>query len=102
MTALTTFLHEQLDYIRDIRGLGVAVKAVLASDSEVLSYCRASLYDAFGAILTRAQDDGSVRTDIEPPQLLRLVHGVALASDLAPQEAHQLLGIVIDGLRARS
>ena len=33
--------------------------------------------------------------------LLRLVHGIAVATESAPEETDRLMGIVIDGLRPR-
>jgi AcrR family transcriptional regulator len=100
MASLRTFLHEQLDWHQQRHGLGVAVKTMLTSDSEVLSHCRSALYGSLGALLRRAQDAGAVRTDVDAPQVLRLVHGITLGSSAAPAEAHVLLDIVIDGLRA--
>jgi AcrR family transcriptional regulator len=100
MEALTTFMHDQIAYGRAKRGLGVAVKATLASDSETMRWCRQTLRDAFGGLLRRAQEDGSVRADVDGAVVLKLVHGVVMATENAPDgDAERMLQIVVDGLK---
>ena len=101
MQALTEFLRLQVAYGKSKHGLGVAVKATLDSDSEVLTWCRDTLRAAIRSLLEAAQKDGEVREGVEPAILLRLTHGVAMASENAPEESDRLLEIVIDGLRPR-
>jgi AcrR family transcriptional regulator len=100
--ALTEYLRIQLDFTKAKRGLGVAVKAMLATDSETLEWCRQSLRGALGMLLARAQQEGAIRDDVDPAVLLRLVHGVALASESVPEEAERMLLIVVDGLRTQA
>jgi AcrR family transcriptional regulator len=97
--ALHAWLAMQLDYMKHKRGLGVAVKTMLAGDSETLEWCRETLRGALGELLTRAQETGEVRADVVPAEVLRLVHGVAMAAESAPEMADRLLSIVMDGLR---
>jgi Transcriptional regulator SbtR-like, C-terminal domain len=94
-------LRLQVAYGKSKRGLGVAVKAMLSSDSEVLSWCRETLRGALGGLLEAAQKTGEIREDIEPAIVLRLAHGVAVGSETAPEESDRLLAIVIDSLRTR-
>jgi AcrR family transcriptional regulator len=100
--ALDAWLRSQLDYIKVKRGLGSAIKAMLADDSETLAWCKDTMRGALGGLLGRAQDAGIVRTDVDAPTVLRLVHGVGLASESAPEDADRLLSIVLDGLRPRT
>jgi AcrR family transcriptional regulator len=100
--ALHSWLRLQLDYIRYKRGLGTAVKTILGADSEMLALCRDSMRAALARLLTAAQEVGAVRTDIQSAEVLRLVHGVVLASETAPDQAERLLSIVLDGLRPRT
>jgi AcrR family transcriptional regulator len=97
--ALAAWLRLQLDYIKRKQGLGSAVKAMLGADSEMLALCRDTMRAALGRLLTRAQEAGAIRTDIEPADILRLVHGVGIASESAPEHADRLLSYVLDGLR---
>jgi AcrR family transcriptional regulator len=97
--ALHAWLRLQLDYIHYKRGLGTAVKTILGADSAMLTDCRDIMRAALGRLLAGAQEVGAVRADIEAAELLRLVHGVVLASETAPDQAERLLSIVLDGLR---
>jgi AcrR family transcriptional regulator len=99
LEALHAWLRLQLDYIKVKRGLGAAIKVMLADDSETLAWCKDTMRGALRGLLGRAQDAGLVRTDVDAPTVLRLVHGVGLASESVPEEADRLLSIVIDGLR---
>jgi AcrR family transcriptional regulator len=99
LEALQAYLRAQLEFVKAKRGLGSALKAMLADDSATLDWCRAAIRAAIRDLLTAAQDAGEVRTDIDAPALLRLVHGIGIASESAPDEVEQLLTIVVDGLR---
>jgi hypothetical protein len=93
------WLHAQLDYIKYKSGLGAALKTMLANDSDTLAYCRDTLRGALAELLEAAQADAAVRKDVTPAEVLRLVHGVGLASEAAPEMADRLLTLVLDGLR---
>jgi len=101
MEALVAFLRVQVDYAKSKRGLGVAVKATLDSDGEVLTWCRGTLRGALADLVEAAQKTGEVREDVDPAVLLRLVHGVAMGSENAPELSEPMLQLVVDGLRAR-
>jgi hypothetical protein len=97
--ALTAWLGLQLDYIKHKRGLGAAIKTMLGADSETLNWCRDTMRAALGNLLRRAQEAGAVRADVSAADVLRLVHGVGMASESAPEDADRLLSYVLDGLR---
>jgi AcrR family transcriptional regulator len=101
MEALVAFLRVEVDYAKSKRGLGVAVKATLDSDGEVLTWCRVTLRGALGDLLQAAQKTGEVREDVDPAVLMRLVHSVAMGSESAPELSEAMLQVVIDGLRPR-
>jgi AcrR family transcriptional regulator len=97
--ALHAWLRLQLDYLKAKRGLGSALTTMLANDSETLAWCKDTLRGALRDLLVRAQQAGVVRADVDPPLVLRLVHGVGVASESAPEDADRLLAVVLDGLR---
>jgi AcrR family transcriptional regulator len=99
--ALHSWLLLQLDYIKYKRGLGAAVKTMLGADSETLAWCRDTMRAALRQLLAGAQEVGAVRPDVDAADVLRLVHGVGLASESAPDQADRLLSIILDGLRPR-
>lgn len=109
--ALLQFLAANLDFSRSHRGLAADVirSALdeLADDervgADIESPCQ--VLCARGAeLLDRAQRAGSVRPDVDIDQVMRLVAGIAMATDecIGPrqQSGHHLLGLVFDGLQA--
>jgi AcrR family transcriptional regulator len=97
--ALAAWLRLQVTDLKFKHGLGAAIKTMLAADSETFVFCRDMLRGAVSRLLIPAQEAGYIRTDVEPAEVLRLVHGVAIASEAAPEQADRLLSIVMDGLR---
>ncbi|MBO0827272.1 MAG: TetR/AcrR family transcriptional regulator [Streptosporangiales bacterium] len=97
--ALAAWMHEQLAYVREMHGLGSAVKAMLGVDSETFNFCKDTMRGAVQRLLEPAQRAGEIRPDVTPADVMRLVHGVGTAVEKAPEEADRLLSFVIDGLR---
>jgi AcrR family transcriptional regulator len=100
--ALTAWLRLQLDYVKTRRGLGAAVKAMLGVDSPTMTDCKDLMRGALNRLLGPAKEVGTVRPEVEAPDVLRLVHGVAMACESAPDDAYRLLDYVIDGLRPQN
>ena len=99
--ALATWLHEQLGYIKAKLGITAVLKSILKEDTETFEWCRTSMRTAVGGLLEAAQDAGEIRPDVDPITVLRLAHGVGMASENVPEMADRMLDLVIDGLRAR-
>jgi AcrR family transcriptional regulator len=99
--ALADWLHMQFEYIKAHRGLGTAVKQMLGTDSATMIDCKTMMRVAIGDLLTRAQEAGDIRKEVQPDDVLRLVHGVVIATEHAPDASERLLGFVLDGLRAQ-
>jgi AcrR family transcriptional regulator len=97
--ALDAWLRVQLDYVKYKRGLGAAVKAMLGTESETFIFCVNTMRGALGRLLAAARDSGDIRSDVDAADVLRLVHGVGIASESVPDDANRLLGLVLDGLR---
>jgi AcrR family transcriptional regulator len=97
--AFARWLRLQFDHIKAKRGVGTAVKRMLGTGSPMMLECKALMRDAAGDLLERAQEAGEIRKDADPDDVLRLVHGVVLATETVPEMADRLLGFVLDGLR---
>ncbi len=63
--------------------------------------CRASLYDAGEPLLKRAQEAGVVRGDVEFPEVMQMVIGIAKIPASDPSQVEHILRIALDGLRYR-
>jgi AcrR family transcriptional regulator len=99
--ALATWLHEQLGYIKAKLGITAVLKNILKDDAETFEWCRDSMRAAIGGLLESAQNAGEIRPDVDHITVLRLAHGVGMASENAPELADRMLDLVIDGLRAK-
>jgi len=99
--ALATWLHEQLDYIKAKLGITAVLKSILKEDTATFEWCSRSMRAAVGGLLESAQAAGDIRPDVDQITVLRLAHGVGMASENAPELAEKMLDLVIDGLRAR-
>jgi AcrR family transcriptional regulator len=97
--ALAGWARAVLAHSAENRGLLQTLKAVIDRNSEVFAACRDTLRAAADAIMTRAQEAGDARPDATGPDLVRLVHGVSLATERSPEDADRLIDIVLDGLR---
>jgi AcrR family transcriptional regulator len=100
--ALAAWLLLQLDYVKIKRGLGAAVKAMLGVNAPTMTYCRDVMRGALNRLMEPAKAAGTIRPDVEPADVLRLTHGVAMACESAPDDGVRLMGYVIDGLRPQS
>jgi AcrR family transcriptional regulator len=110
-SALRQFLEAQLDFSRSHRGLAADVirsaldeLAADRSDGPALESPCQLLCDRGAELLDRAQRSGAVRGDVDIDQVMRLVAGIAMATDECTgprqQSGHRLLGLVFDGLQA--
>ncbi|WP_253195650.1 TetR/AcrR family transcriptional regulator [Streptomyces sp. JHA26] len=78
--------------------------AVTGGDAAVGAACGDCVRGAATRLVRAAQDEGALRRDVEPVEVLRLVHGVVTASEMAGPEdgtsVRRYLSLVVDGLRA--
>jgi hypothetical protein len=83
------------------RTLTAALTADYGKNTPVFSASRDDLLAAATALLTRAQQAGAVRPEVQPMDLLRLTHAVAVAVERAgdgQDQAGRLLSLMLDGL----
>lgn len=74
-------LAEQMTVMKGLKGLLGSV--VTDNSSSVISACSGTLKRAAGELLAAAQEAGAVRKDLEPTELLRLVHAAVTAAEMA-------------------
>lgn len=103
---LVRWLRAVREHSTNYRGLAaVLMKTVLADDSGTPSWkaeCHERVTTVGTALVRRAQETGAIRPDVDVGVVLRMVNGVALATDHlpgGPDEADRLLDLVVDGLR---
>jgi AcrR family transcriptional regulator len=98
--AFAAWLRMLLRYMVRKRGLSRALVDTLGKDSELISSCSLAMRETVDRLLKHAQDCGAIRPDVQALDVLRLVHGIGVATEQSPEEADRLLSLMLDGLRA--
>jgi AcrR family transcriptional regulator len=103
--ALVDWLRAIVHHASTYRGLAQALMACSADESSELSRgCRLPLREAGSTLLARAQQAGSVRSDVVIADLMQLTNAIALAVEQSPDDpelADRLLALTFTGLKAR-
>ena len=102
--ALADWMRAFIAFGRTKRSLSSALVATIGKDSELISACSMILRGRTDQILRRAQDAGEARPGVQAADILRLTHGLIMATDAAPADPEQqdrLLSLVIDGVLGR-
>jgi AcrR family transcriptional regulator len=98
--AFSAWLRVLSGYLVTKRGLSRALIENLGKDSELISSCSQMMRTTAAGLLTRAQQAGVVRPDITDMDVMRLVHGIAVATEQVPGDADRLISLMLDGLRS--
>jgi AcrR family transcriptional regulator len=101
--AMRAWMDRFVDYMTTKRGMADALRAVVASGGNPFAQSRERLITAVGTLLTAGGTAGSVRTDVDPSDVLAGLSGVSLAAGAPEQraQASRLLDLLMDGLRPR-
>ncbi|KAA6214331.1 TetR/AcrR family transcriptional regulator [Streptomyces albofaciens JCM 4342] len=100
--ALVEWLRAIIAHASTYRGLSRALMAAPGDASSGLSRCSVPMREAGGELLSRAQEAGAVRTDVNISDLMQLTNGIALAVEESPDDpglADRLLTLTLTGLR---
>ncbi|MFF7242982.1 TetR/AcrR family transcriptional regulator [Embleya sp. NPDC008237] len=103
--ALARWLRSVIAYATTYRGLAASLMATMVHQEDGTSSCHTRMRSAGAALLRRAQQAGSVRSDTDIGDLLKLANGIAWAVEQAPGDAGQtdrLLEVMMRGLRTGS
>jgi AcrR family transcriptional regulator len=98
--ALRAWMDHFVDYMTTKRGMGDALRALIASGGDPFSESRVRLTDAVETLLDAGAAANVLRSDVQPDDVLLSLSGVSLAtSDAAKREqAGRLLDLLMDGL----
>jgi len=100
--ALALWAERFADYVATKRRMGEALRtAVSSSDSPVFADTRQRIVAAVRRLLDAGARDGTLRADVDPEDVLRIVNASWILPD-GPEwrdTVGRMLGLVIDGLR---
>jgi len=87
--ALAEWMRAFIAFGRTKRSLSGALVATIGKDSELLSACSKVLRDCSESLLSRAQEAGEARPEVRSADMMRLTHGLIMASEAAPADPEQ-------------
>ncbi len=97
--ALNAWFERLMGYLATKQALAHELLNYLDKDAALFQLCRTSLYDAGGPLLKHAQEAGVVRRDVEFPEVMQMVVGIAKIPASDPSQVEHILRIALDGLR---
>jgi AcrR family transcriptional regulator len=99
--ALRTWMDRFVEYMTTKRGMGEALRALIASGGDPFSQSRDRLIGALRTLLAAATAAGTLRDDVSPEDVLVGLGGVSLATadPGRHEQAGRLLDLLMDGLR---
>ena len=99
--ALRAWADRFADYIATKRAMGNALRSAAASDSPLFANTREQILGALRLLLTAGVGDGTLRADVDPSDVIRVINGIWYLPD-GPEwrdSVGRMLDLVIDGLR---
>jgi AcrR family transcriptional regulator len=101
--ALRTWMDRFVDYMTTKRGMGEALRALIAAGGDPFAKSWDRMLAATAMLLRAAIHVGAVRDDVDPDDVLRAIGAVSLAIGNPGQrdQATRLLDLIMDGLRYR-
>lgn len=102
--AARAWMDHFIDYMTTKRGMAEALRAVIASGGNPFAHSREAMLGAVGTLLRAGAESGTLRTDVDPDDVLAGLSGVALAAGDPERRAQagRLLDLLMDGLRYRA
>ncbi|WP_327146022.1 TetR/AcrR family transcriptional regulator [Nocardia sp. NBC_01327] len=98
--ALRTWMDHFIDFMATKNAMADALRTLLVSEADIM-HTRALLTDALAELLTAGAADKTIRSDINPTDVLMSLGGITLiAGELDQRDlARRLLDLLMDGLR---
>jgi len=99
--ALRAWLERFATYVATKRAMGAALRSAVASDAALFAGTREQILSALGLLLDAGAETGTLRADVEPKDVMRVINGVWYlpAGPEWREDVSRMLELVIDGLR---
>lgn len=100
--ALRAWMDRFVDYMTTKRGMGDALRALIATGGDPFSHSRDQLTAAVATLLQAGSATGALRSDMRPDDVLLSLSGVSIATADPQQrkQAGRLLDLLMDALLA--
>jgi AcrR family transcriptional regulator len=102
IAALVSWLRYQMDFGAHGRSMGAAVMNAKHTEGSDIQLACVSMREAGEVLLRRAQESGEVKSDIDLIDVLRLMGGIVMANENAPdpQRVDRMFDVVISGIKS--
>jgi AcrR family transcriptional regulator len=97
--AFDAWVERLMSYLATKQALTGELLNFLDRDAALFQVCRTSIYEAGGPLLKRAQEAGAVRSDVDFPEIMQMLMGIAKIPVSDPSQTEHILRIALDGLR---
>ncbi|HWG02582.1 MAG TPA: TetR/AcrR family transcriptional regulator [Trebonia sp.] len=97
--AFAAWVRALTSYMVAKRGLSKALVGALGRESKLISGCSLVMRETLDRLVARSQEAGTIRPDVTAMDVLRLVHGISIATEQVPEDTDRLLSLMLDGLR---
>ncbi|WP_105384874.1 TetR/AcrR family transcriptional regulator [Neorhizobium alkalisoli] len=101
--ALEEWMRRFVGYIATKRGMANSLKILMNSNSTLFAEGFGNIRSAFERLVRAAGEKGLIRTDIDTADLLQALSSIYSMPDSPDwrERSHRLIGLLMDGLRAR-
>jgi AcrR family transcriptional regulator len=103
--AIGLWLNHFVEHVRMHRPMTIVLKQASSGDpgkpAPLLANTHALLESTIAGLLDSAAEQGLIRSDVEPMDLLRVLGGLCQVN-ATQEQASRLIGLIVDGLRYRS
>jgi AcrR family transcriptional regulator len=99
--ALSLWFERFIAYLATKRALADELLNYMDKSAPLFQACRAAMFAAGEPLLTRAQEAGVVRPDVEFGEVLQMVMGIGKIPTTDPAQTERMVQIALDGLRYR-
>jgi AcrR family transcriptional regulator len=100
--ALAEWMDRFVTYVAAKRSMAGMLQSVIASgDASLYTAARGQMADAIAMLIEAAEQDGAIRSDVEPDDVLRVMSAIWLVSDGPDwsERSRRMLELLMDGLR---
>lgn len=98
-TALRRWMDRYASFVAAKRGMAESLHAIFDSGAMEPSQTRDSIVGAVGMLLRAGADDGSLRSDVQPDDVVSSLIGIFLASG-SPEQTGRMLDLLVAGVAA--
>ena len=99
--ALNGWFERFIGYIATKQALAAELLKYVDRDAQLFKTSRAALFNAGEPLLTRAQEAGVVRPDVDIAEVIQMVIGIGKIPASDPRQTQHILRVALDGLRYR-